>query len=248
MVDGLAEYPTHLARLGRIHPTKGSVNQLLGNQNISLRDFRPEIRTYDLNTIKNDLPEVGALKQCGFDRIRKMLYRVFLNPNKKIQNYLRAFKQKYYKEDTHVLGVQARLGGCMANQPELKALMTRREFESIPGRISHLIRNVKNPVVYLSTDSDYAENYLREQLPNITILTSSQYFTRGHSTGKSKLSNIEAALVDLFLLADSDKILYQPRSGFGIVAVELSRTRNAIPMYVSHYKVIFNSTTCIQDF
>ena len=248
MVNGLAVYPTHLARLGRIHPTKGSVNQLLGNQNISLRDFCPLLTRLSLNNIKDDLTKVGALKQCGFNKIQKMLYRVFLNPNKKIQNYLRAFKQKYYTKNTHILGVQVRLGGCMANHHEQLALMTRSEFDSIPGRISHLIRNIKIPVVYLSTDSDYAEKYLREHLPNLTILTSSQYFTRGHSTGHSKLSNIEAALVDLFLLADSDTLLYQPQSGFGRVAVKISRARRVVPMYVSHYNVIFNATTCIQDF
>lgn len=248
MVNGLAEYPTHLARLGRIHSTTGSVNQLLGNQNISLRDFCPLLSRLALNDIEDDLTKVGALKQCGFDKIQKMLYRVFLNPNKKIQNYLRAFKQKYYTRDTHVLGVQVRLGGCMANYHEQLALMTRSEFDSIPGRIFHLIRNITNPVVYLSTDSDYAEKYLREHLPNLTILTSSQYFTRGHSTGHAKLSNIEAALVDLFLLADSDTLLYQVFSNFGIVAVKMSRAQTVAGMRVTHYRVNLKRPNCTQRF
>ena len=248
MVNGLAVYPTHLARLGSSTSNGKKANLLLKTQNISLHDFRPEINTFTLNDIKDDLTKVGALKQCGFSKIQKMLYRVFLNPNKKIQNYLRAFKQKYYTRDTHILGVQVRLGGCMANHHEQKALMTRSEFDSIPGRISHLIRNIKIPVVYLSTDSDYAEKYLREHLPNLTILTSSQYFTRGHSTGHSKLSNIEAALVDLFLLADSDTLLYQVLSNFGIVAVKISRARKVVGMRVTHYRVNLKRPNCTQRF
>ena len=241
-------YPSHPAKLTRFTRSGKSVNKALGNRNVAIRDFRPNLNTYDLDQIKKDLTEVGALKQCGFDKLRKMLYRVFLNPNRKIQNYLKAFKQKYYRQDTHVLGVQVRLGGCMANQQEIMALMTRREFESIPGKISNLIRSLSNPVVYLSTDSDYAEKYLRERLPNVTILTSSQYFTRGHSTWISPVSIVEAALVDLFLLADTDLFLYQSASGFGRVAVELSRAKTMIPMKVSHYKVHYNSTSCIQKF
>ena len=242
------DYPTHPARLGRSSKSGRSVNRKLGNRNVSLRDFRPNLKTYALDQIKRDLTNVSALKQCGFEKVRKMIYRVFLNPNRKIQNYLRAFKQKHYGQNTQVLGVQVRLGGCMANHHEVKALMTRQEFESIPNRITNLIRNLINPVVYLSTDSDYAEKYLREHLPNITILTSSQYFTRGHSTGHAKIPYIESALVDLFLLADSDILLYQALSNFGRVAIRLSRAKKKVPMHVTHYFVLKNKTTCIQDF
>ena len=242
------DYPTHPARLGRSSKSGRSVNRKLGNRNVSLRDFCPLWHRISLNQIKRDLTNVGALKQCGFEKVRKMIYRVFLNPNRKIQNYLRAFKQKHYGKNTQVLGVQVRLGGCMANHHEVKALMTRQEFESIPNRITNLIRNLINPVVYLSTDSDYAEKYLREHLPNITILTSSQYFTRGHSTWTPEVSTVESTLVDLFLLADSDIFLYQAKSGFGKVAVELSRAKKMIPMHVTHYFVQYNTTTCTQDF
>ena len=166
-----------------------------------------------------------------------MILRVFLNPNKKIQSYLKEFKQRHYKNNTQVFGVQVRLGGCLANHKESIALMTNGQFQSIPSKVKHHIQQLKNPVVYLSTDSDYAEKYIRTHLPGITVLTSSNLFTRSHSTGHTKTPNVEAALVDLFLLADSDMLLYQTGSGFGRIAAAMTRARKKIGMIVSHYRV-----------
>ena len=230
------KYPSHPKLIGKGRG-KGGVNKYIGNRNVVLRDYRPEWKQYSRRTIQQDLNRVGALKHSDMGKLHKMILRVFLNPNKKIQSYLKGFKQQNYGNDTQVFGVQIRLGGCLANYKESMALMTKQQFTSIPGRIKHHIHKLSNPVVYLSTDSDYAEKYIREHLPGITVLTSSQFFKRSHSTGSTNTSNVEAALVDLFLLSDSDMLLYQVGSGFGRIAATMTRARKKIGMQVSHYRV-----------
>ena len=234
--DNTMKYPSHPKVISKrgVHKL---VNKYIGNRNVTLRDYRPGWNQYSQTTIQQDLDSVGALKQIGMDKFRKMILRVFLNPNKKTLSYLKGFKQQYYKNNTQVFGVQVRLGGCLANHKEIMALMTRKQFQSVPGQVKHYIKQLKNPVVYLSTDSDYAEEYIRKHLPEITVLTSSNFFNRTHSTGNTKTSNVEAALVDLFLLSDSDMLLYQTGSGFGRIASAMTRARKKIGMKVHHYRV-----------
>ena len=231
-------YPSHPKIIkGGKGRGRGGVNKYIGDRNVTLRDYRPEWNQYSRMTIHHDLNHVGALKQIDMGKFQKMLLRVFLNPNKKIQSYLKGFKQQFYVNNTQVFGVQVRLGGCLANHKEMMALMTKKEFQSIPGRIKRYINKLTNPVVYLSTDSDYAETYIRNHLPGITILTSSQFFTRTHSTGFTQTSNVEAALVDLFLLSDSDMLMYQTGSGFGRIAAKMTRAHKIIGMKVTHYRI-----------
>ena len=83
-------------------------------------------------------------------------------------------------------------------------------------------------MIYLSTDSDYAEKYLREALPEYGILTSSNMFVRKHSTGKAALDGVQGALVDILLLADSDILLVNKGSGFGTVASAITRAKKIV--------------------
>ena len=191
-----------------------------------------------MDTICDDLMAVlNEMNLCDENYLMKMLYRVLLNPNQSIQDYLYAFKQTHYHSHRHVLGIQVRLGGCLANYKETVAFMTMKQFYAIPSLIKMRIQKLSNPVVYLSTDSDYAEQYIRSKLPNVVILTSSKYFTRLHTTGSPKLESVESALVDLILLADSDVLLYQKESGFGRIAASITRAEQIIEMKVNRVKI-----------
>ena len=227
-------YPTHPTTISKKRVSISTpVGRTLGKRNTVLIDYRPFDRYLSMKTIENDLRKAHALDQCHFRRFQKMIMRVLLNPNPDIQRYLISFKRSHYN-GKHVFGVQIRLGGCLANRQEKMSLMSQSEFKSIPKRIRQHIRKLTNPVVYLSTDSDYAEKYIRSALPEITILTSSALFKRSHSTGITTLSNVESALVDLFLLSDSDILMYQDRSGFGRIAALMTRAHKTIPMKVTH--------------
>lgn len=227
-------YPTHPTTISKKKAYAAApVGHILGKRNTVLIDYRPLDRYLSMKTIENDLRKGHALDQCHFGRFRKMIMRVLLNPNPDTQRYLISFKRDNYN-GKQVFGAQIRLGGCLANTREQMSLMSQAEFKSIPNRIRQHIRKLTNPVVYLSTDSDYAEKYIRSALPEVTILTSSALFKRSHSTGVTTLSNVESALVDLFLLSDSDILMYQDRSGFGRIAALMTRAHKTIPMKVTH--------------
>ena len=44
------------------------------------------------------------------------------------------------------------------------------------------------------------------------------------------------------------QLLHKALSNFGRVAIRLSRAKKKVPMHVTHYFVLKNKTTCIQDF
>ena len=98
---------------------------------------------------------------------RRYVFRILLNPSielkKVIQNNQRLlFTRKY------VVGVQVRMGGCLADFHEISQMMTMNELRAYPNTIMTTMKkwnySPNDAVIYLSTDSSYAENYMRKKL------------------------------------------------------------------------------------
>ena len=219
----------------------GSLHQAIGDGHIALMDFRSPWRKLIGGKLTDALANTGILNQCPSQQLRKMVTRVFLNPTPDIQDYLIRFKTEHYGNRT-VFGVQARLGGCLANSREKMQLMSINQFKALPEKIRFNLHGLVNPVVYLSTDSDFAETYIREKLPDIEILTSSAFFTRHHSTGITEVSTVKSSLVDLFLLADSDILLISDSSKFGRMADFMTRAKKVIR--IKYTRKLVNVKTC----
>ena len=203
---------------------RASLHSMIGHSNAVLMDFRPSWKKLITKKVDHLFSDSAEYQQIGLNNLLKMTTRILLNPTPDVIQYLYHFKQHYYRNHT-VLGVQVRLGGCLANSHEVMMLMTLEELRSLPGIIRQHIQSMDNPVVYLSTDSDIAERYFRQELPDITILTSSSLFERHHSTGLVDLSIVKSSLVDLFLLADADVILISDSSKFGRMADYMTRAK-----------------------
>ena len=96
--------------------------------------------------------------------------------------------------------------------------------------------NAGNTVLFLSTDSSYVEWYLQKELGSLYTVVTTNSFHRSHTKGIPNAAAVQRALLDLFLLADSDALLVCRRSGFGMVALSMGRAKRVIQYWVTHGK------------
>ena len=241
-IDNTYNYPVTKRTLTRNEQDRRqSIASIVGNYQVMvMKDFRPSWEKMIAESFEHVIMNNPYLNQYDFSQIRKRLARILLNPTPDILDYLDKFKQMHYVNRT-VLALQLRTGGCLANVRETSQLISNYELKGIPEKVQAYLAEMNHPIVYLSTDSDYAEAYLRSHLAGVEIQTSSSRFARTHSSGFPTTFAVKSALVDMFLLADSDVLMASFRSGFGKMASLLTRARTVIQMDFTHTRVDLNN-------
>lgn len=127
-------------------------------------------------------------------------------------------------------------------------MMSFDELKQLPSFIQSTIKqfnfNPSDTVLFLSTDSDYAEKWIRESLKDEYLIVTSTLFERSHTRGMAKNDATQGALFDMILLSDCDGLITCSRSGFGRVASSLSSSIHQRIYRVTHSPAIhFNLTT-----
>lgn len=228
-------YPKTTTRTNCIHE-RMPLPLLLGNTNTVMIDCRMDELIIFTDQFLHTLQHAGIITHSqSFRDYRKLLFRTLLNPSADIQHYIRLFKEQHYRNRT-VLGIQIRMGGCNADRQEQMQMMSTKTLTTFPPMIRKLLKTMKRPVVYLATDSSFAERYLRKALKGYSIITQSEIFPRNHTSTAVTIDSIKGALVDLILLADSDYLIINKGSGFGYVAQQMTRAKKIIPFSVVHSK------------
>ena len=168
---------------------------------------------------------------------KRFMYRILLNPSIELQQIIQNNKRLLFTRK-HVLGVQVRMGGCLADYHEIAQMMTMNQLRSYPKTIVSMMRqwhlSPKNTVIYLSTDSSYAEKFIRQKLGSNYEIAVSKTFKRSHSERQGDDESVKNALVDLFLLADSDALIVCYSSGFGLTALYMTRAKQTLVFKVTH--------------
>ena len=126
-------------------------------------------------------------------------------------------------------------------------MMSSHELKQLPSVIKNAMASwnytAANTDLFLSTDSVFAETYIRNALGSMYTVLTSDAFHRSHTTGNPNAIAVGRALIDLFLLADSDALLYCYRSKFGTIAMMMGRAQKVIEYKVTHRLIPnFNST------
>ena len=171
-----------------------------------------------------------------YEDLQRILYRLLLNPTHELQSVINSFKATHFTK-RYVFSVHIRMGGYLADVPERTEMMSLARLKRLPSVIQNAIVSwdfdAGNTVLFLSTDSTYAEKYIRKRLgKDYTIVTTNSFY-RGH-TGRSNSVAVQRALIDLHLLADSDALLIGLGSGFGRVAKLMGRSPRVIEYFVHH--------------
>lgn len=142
------------------------------------------------------------------------MYRLILNPNKEQQDFILSQLKEYPQE---YVGMHIRSGGALANRKEKGYWIEERDLLSLTAFINSTM-NIKHlsPSIFLSTDSDLIDFFLRVSLPNFHFL-SRMSFMRYHTTANSSSDALTGALFDAFVCANSKHFFYTRSSGYSIL-------------------------------
>ena len=174
-----------------------------------------------------------SMKFDNYDQFKKMMVRLIINPSESLQHLIYQQIKQFPKEYT---SIQIRSGGKLANSHESTYWITEKELPSLKTFIQNqIIKHKLSTHVYLSTDSDIIENYLKENLVNIHFLSRIP-LKRRHSTN-GVIDNYDGALFDLFIASRSNALLYTKHSSFGtLMKKSVNATRSiALPIRRREY-------------
>ena len=208
---------------------------MLGNQNVLCDWCDVSLRSVFNKTTFNTLHKIGFPSSVSSPKTyQKLVFRILLNPISDIIYDVLAFRRKHF-EGKVVIGIQIRCGGTLADTNEITHILDNNQLKRIPARIMERLSYYKvdptSSVLFISTDSTKAFKYIQSQLGNHNyIVLEYSMYERGHTTA-AKLSedHLKRALVDLYLLAESDIIL-RSHSSFGLLACIISRNQACVQM------------------
>ena len=235
---------------------EATVDSVIGDRSVVNYDCR--LSKDIINTPENVaiLREEGILDSYNeFRWYQRVLYRILLNPSQDVIQAILDFRAKHFEGKT-VFGIQIRMGGCWSNFNEKLSMMTVEELKKIPSIIRNAMSEYKynpvNTVLYLSTDSTHVESFMKHSLYDYSIITSTE-FSRSHSRTLSDSESLKGALMDIFLLADSDSLFVCKGSGFGRMSKYMTRAKHIIQYKVTHridprYSSEKRSCTSYDDF
>ena len=235
-------------RSNEIRERENTIEGILGDENVVLYDCRMNHSiihsSFTLQTLNNH--QILSFNQSITD-YQQIIYRLLLNPSYHLQYQLNQFKKEHFIRN-HVVGIQIRMGGCLANYQEYLEMMSFDELIRLPSFIQSTVKefnfNPSDTVLFISTDSDYAEKWIRESLKNDYLIVTSTLFERSHTRGMAKNDASQGALFDMILLSDCDGLIICSGSGFGRVASSLSSSIHQRIYRVTHSPAIhFNLTT-----
>ena len=175
----------------------------------------------------------------GWRSYERRMFRLLTNPSSELIDTILRTKNSLFRTPS-VLGVQVRCAGLLSDDKETAVKLDEADLHRVPNQVKQVAHsmgvNRRQLTVFLSTDSDVAEERLRRALTMYRIVSVRNY-KRGHTT-RHKVSeeSIQRALLDLYLLAQSRTLLVTGTSGYGTVAYSLSDVKdfNFIPVKKRH--------------
>ena len=172
-----------------------------------------------------------AGKQLSWDDYRRVFYRLMSNPTPAMINVILE-KRNELGPLENVVAVHLRCGGYLADTKENSLFFTRKRLTQIPAQINRMIKRRKTiQVMYLTTDSTFAENYIRSKYRKMKVYSLASY-QRGHTTSKSVSEDIvKRSILDLYLAAQAKHLVYTDRSSFSKTISYLGNIQDLMRLY-----------------
>lgn len=223
---------------------------IFGDEDVELRDCRvpPQIIKREYNARWK-----GTVMDMEYDMFQKVIYRILLNPKAELQSIILQFINKHFTQYKHVVGIQMRMGGCLADFKEGREMMSLENLLNLPEYVdttlSKLSIEANSTLIYVSTDSTYAENYIRQKMGDRYQVLSFDVFKRSHTHFDRSGDVMNRSLADVFLLAECDVLIHTAGSGFGTLAFQLSKATHKYMYGVTRrdLPVINNVVQCDEE-
>ena len=204
-----------------------TIESLFGDQDVELLDCRIPLRVIEK---EYEMKLEERFLNITFNSFLKVVFRILLNPIPEIQIQVQKYKYQYFSKYNHTLGIQIRTGGCLADCRETREMSSIENLVGLPNYIQDVMQKTgmvaNSTLIYISTDSTIAENYLRGIMGYPYHFLSANIFKRSHSFFNPSDDVMKRNLVDLHLLAECDALIYFSGSGFGNMAYQLSKSNH----------------------
>ena len=156
------------------------------------------------------------------DEYLTIIYRLLANPTNSL---LKVVIEDISRLQSSYTAIHLRTGGKLANKKEQTCWVSEDELPKVTTYIKKTIIQEKlDTTVFLSTDSDIAEQYLKQNLPDINFIPRRSY-QRFHSTTKNNYSSFEGAIYDYFIAAEAKQIFFSKGSGFSKIVLQLTKAK-----------------------
>ena len=192
--------------------------------------FTGNIHGFRQNLFYKD--EFSNLMNLKDEDILKKLIRENLDLNEDIKKRINLFKEKYFTE--HVIGVHVRYTDI------------KTDLDKYPKIIKSILdkkNQAKKFIIFLATDNKLVESYFWDKYgKNNVILTEKWYpqdykYLHQNQECPDRLENGIQALVDMYLLAACDYLIYDGNSTFGFVAKLISDIPDSKVIDISRYSI-----------
>ena len=135
---------------------------------------------YDASLVHNGiLPSSLSLRSTRYKEIHNVLYRLFLNPSFELCQIINSYTSQFWGK--YSIGIQIRMGGKMSNTNDA-VFMNMTKLSQVIMNINKRIvsMNSTNVILFVSTDSQYAMNYIHSSFNHTEVLSVKEY-SIGHS-------------------------------------------------------------------
>ena len=169
----------------------------------------------------------GIRSGSNVANVRRTLLRLLLNPEPKLKKmYLeersRLIKLKY------TIGLQLRMGGDLANTNEDYKGVPISRIDDVIDQIRDVIKRkgwAKNVQLYISSDSSYVIDLIRNKTRNEFPVVTSQLFQKGHTEFLLDNDISRNVFVDMYYMSMSDHLFVTWQSSLGRLMCFLSDSR-----------------------
>ena len=155
-----------------------------------------------------------AGKQLSWRDYRRIFYRLMSNPTPAMTSVILE-KRNELGPLENVVAVHLRCGGYLADTQEDFVFISRRRLTQIPAQINSMIKRRKTiQVMYLTTDSTVAEEYIRLSFQKMKVYSLASY-QRGHSTRHYVTNDtLIRSILDMYLAAQAKHLVHTDKSSF----------------------------------
>lgn len=150
--------------------------------------------------------------------IRRDILRLFINPSEYLYHQLLK-ERKVLLKYNHTIGVQLRMGGNYSDHPEPYVGVPFSRIDDVINQIKQVISDYhwqNNVQVYISSDSSYTINYIRNKTRKMFPVIESLIYKHGHSVVfKSYVPVMNKVISDFYYMSISDYLLVTWPSSMG---------------------------------
>lgn len=181
-----------------------------------------------LASTKRTLKGMGIEETLTQDAWYRICVSNVFEPSDRVMTLIHPYLNKM--NGKYVIGMHLRMGGKAAKWVDNSMFITTKSVMFQFATISKLLRQHRNSVLFLSTDSDATEKLIRKQFGDAVLMVTD--FPQSHVGKKgADEGGVIRSLMDLYLLGQCDYLFLTRSSGFSRIGLAYNK-KNPVVVYL----------------